>query len=118
MNNLEHIKFKKQAAIAKIELNRPDAANGLNRLMASELKQVAQLCDGDAELKAVVLSASGRFFCAGGDIKEMMSQGDVVGTAVKSLADDLHRAISAYRPHNQRHFGDIAVAPDNLAWLV
>ena len=94
MNNLEHIKFDKQGAVAKIELNRPDAANGLNSQMASELKQVAQLCDGDPELKVVVLGANGRFFCAGGDIKEMLSNGDEVGEAIKSLADDLHSAIS------------------------
>lgn len=94
MNSFEHIKFEKQGAIAKIELNRPDAANGLDTLMASELKQAARLCDGDPELKAVILSASGRFFCAGGDIKQMLSQGDAVGDAIKSLADDLHSAIS------------------------
>jgi 2-(1,2-epoxy-1,2-dihydrophenyl)acetyl-CoA isomerase len=94
MSNFEHIIFEKQGSIARLALNRPDAANGLDSLMASELKQAAQLCSGDPELKAVVLSASGRFFCAGGDIKEMMSHGDEVGAAVKSLADDLHSAIS------------------------
>jgi 2-(1,2-epoxy-1,2-dihydrophenyl)acetyl-CoA isomerase len=94
MSNFEHIIFEKQGAIARLALNRPDAANGLDSLMASELKQAAQLCTSDPELKAVVLSASGRFFCAGGDIKEMMSHGDEVGEAVKSLADDLHSAIS------------------------
>lgn len=94
MSNFEHIIFEKQGAIARLTLNRPDAANGLDSLMASELKQAAQLCSGDPELKTVVLSASGRFFCAGGDIKEMMSHGDEVGEAVKSLADDLHSAIS------------------------
>jgi 2-(1,2-epoxy-1,2-dihydrophenyl)acetyl-CoA isomerase len=94
MNSFEHIKFEKQGAIAQIELNRPDAANGLDTLMASELKQAAKLCDGDPELKAVILSASGRFFCAGGDIKQMLSQGEAVGDAIKSLADDLHSAIS------------------------
>ncbi len=94
MNSFEHIKFEKQGAIAKIELNRPDAANGLDTLMASELKQAARRCDGDPELKAVILSASGRFFCAGGDIKQMQSQGEAVGEAIKSLADDLHSAIS------------------------
>ncbi len=94
MNSFEHITFEKQGAIAKIELNRPDAANGLDTLMASELKQAAKLCDGDPELKAVILSAGGRFFCAGGDIKQMLSQGDAVGDAIKSLADDLHSAIS------------------------
>jgi len=94
MSHFEHIIFEKQGAIARLALNRPDAANGLDSLMASELKQAAQLCSGDPELKAVVLSASGRFFCAGGDIKEMMSHGDEVGAAVRSLADDLHSAIS------------------------
>jgi 2-(1,2-epoxy-1,2-dihydrophenyl)acetyl-CoA isomerase len=96
MNNFEHIKFQKQAAVARIELDRADAANGLNMQMASELKQAARLCDSDPELRAVVLSASGRFFCAGGDIKEMLSHGDEIGTAIKSLADDLHSAISIF----------------------
>ena len=95
MQDFEHIKFEKKGAIVRIELNRPDDANGLNLLMSSELNQAAHICKSDTELKVVILTASGRFFCAGGDIKEMMSQGDVVGTAVKSLADDLHRAISA-----------------------
>ncbi len=94
MNKFAYIKFEKQGAVAKILLNRPDAANGLNMQMASELKQAAQLSDNDPELKAVVLSASGRFFCAGGDIKEMLSHGDEIGTAIKALADDLHSAIS------------------------
>jgi 2-(1,2-epoxy-1,2-dihydrophenyl)acetyl-CoA isomerase len=94
MSDFEHIKFDRQGAIAHIRLNRPEAANGLDALMASELHQAARLCDADAELKAVVLSADGRFFCAGGDIKEMLSHGDAVGDGIKSLADDLHAAIS------------------------
>ncbi len=96
MIKFEHIIFEKRGAIAWITLNRPDAANGLDSLMASELNQAAQLCTNDPELKAVVLSANGRFFCAGGDIKEMLSHGDEVGEAVKSLADDLHSAISTF----------------------
>jgi 2-(1,2-epoxy-1,2-dihydrophenyl)acetyl-CoA isomerase len=44
MSNFEHIIFEKQGAIARLALNRPDAANGLDSLMASELKQAAQLC--------------------------------------------------------------------------
>jgi len=96
MNNFKHIKFEKQGAIARLEFNRPAAANGLDALMASELNQVAQLCTNDPELKAVLLCASGRFFCAGGDIKEMLSHGDAIGDAVKSLADDLHSAVSTF----------------------
>jgi len=96
MKNFKHIKFEKQGAIARLELDRPDAANGLNALMSSELNQAAQICSNDPELKVVLLCASGRFFCAGGDIKEMLSHGDAIGEAVKSLADDLHSAISTF----------------------
>ena len=94
MNSFKHIKFEKQAAIARITLNRPDAANGLDSLMASELKRAAQQCDGDPELKVVILTAQGRFFCAGGDLKEMLSHGDEIGAAAQALADDFHAAIS------------------------
>jgi 2-(1,2-epoxy-1,2-dihydrophenyl)acetyl-CoA isomerase len=94
MEKFTHINFSKEGAIARITLNRPDAANGLDSRMASELSQAARLCSNDPGLKVVILSAEGRFFCAGGDIREMLSHGDAIGEAVKSLADDLHSAIS------------------------
>jgi 2-(1,2-epoxy-1,2-dihydrophenyl)acetyl-CoA isomerase len=94
MNEFRHIQFEKQGAMARITLNRPDAANGLDSLMASELKQVARQCAGDPELKVVILTAQGRFFCAGGDLKEMLSHGDEIGAAAQALADDFHAAIS------------------------
>lgn len=94
MDNFETIRFTRDDRVATIELDRPDAANGLTSQMAAELKRAAQLCDTTPGLKVVVLTAAGRFFCAGGDIKEMAAHGDAVGSAVKSLADDLHHAIS------------------------
>jgi len=62
--------------------------------LARELKQAAQQCDADPQIKVVILSASGRFFCAGGDLKEMLSHGDEIGAAAQALADDFHAAIS------------------------
>ena len=94
MSQFEYIKFTQTGAIATIELNRPDAANGLDSKMSRELREAARICDSEAGLKAVILTASGRFFCAGGDLREMLSHGDEVGTAVASLADDLHASIS------------------------
>ena len=95
MNQFKHINFEKQGAIARIELNRPDAANGLDSLMASELKQAARLCGDDPGLKVVTLSANGRFFSAGGDLAQMLSAGDAIGDAAQALADDFHDAISS-----------------------
>lgn len=96
MSDFKTIIFEKDGPIAVITLNRPKAANGLNAVLSSELAQAAKLCDNDATIKAVVLTGNGRFFCAGGDIKEMASAGDNVGAAVKQLADNLHVGISVF----------------------
>lgn len=95
MNEFECIIFEKQDAIARIVLHRPDAAHGLDSQMAGELKQAARLCENDPQLKAVTLTASGRFFCAGGDLREMLSHGDAIGDAAQALADDFHEAIAS-----------------------
>lgn len=82
--------------VAQITLNRPDSANGLNLQMSQELRLAAQLCDTDSSIKAVLLTANGRFFCAGGDLKEMVSYGNQAASHVKNLADNLHMAISNF----------------------
>ena len=92
----ETIEFKQDGRVALITLNRPKAANGLNAQLASDLKSAAKFCDTENDIRAVVLTGNGRFFCAGGDIKEMASHGDDVGPAIKRLADDLHLAISTF----------------------
>ncbi|HKJ52132.1 MAG TPA: enoyl-CoA hydratase-related protein [Gammaproteobacteria bacterium] len=96
MSDFEHLEFEKQGATARIMLNRPAAANGMNAGLNRELKQAAQACDRDPEIKVVVLGGHGRFFSAGGDIREMLAHGDDIGPALKALADDLHAAISIF----------------------
>lgn len=94
MTDYRHIRFERDGAIAVIELKRPDAANGLDVIMAAELAEVTAICADDVRLKAVILTARGRFFCAGGDLRAMHSAGEQRGEMVKTLADDLHGAIA------------------------
>lgn len=92
----KHIKFETKASLATITLDRPDAANGINLVLAQELAHVAQVCSVDSEIKAVLLTAGGRFFSAGGDVKSMSDYGDQVGTGIKAIADQLHKALSVF----------------------
>jgi 2-(1,2-epoxy-1,2-dihydrophenyl)acetyl-CoA isomerase len=86
------ITFALDGAIARITLDRPDAANGMNDTMTRELADAAKRCD-TAAVKAIVLTGSGRFFCAGGDLKSFAAAPSR-GAYIKGVADDLHRAIS------------------------
>lgn len=96
MSTYETITFQQSGGIARIHLNRPQAANGFNEPMMRELALAAEHCDGDRSIKAVILSANGKFFSAGGDLKGMAEAGDARGTYVKHLADNLHRAVSSF----------------------
>ncbi len=98
MSEYDTIKFERSGAIAQITLNRPDAANGMNATMTRELADAAKRCDTDAT-KVVVITGSGRFFCAGGDLKDFATAPDR-GQHVKGVADDLHRAISSFARMN------------------
>lgn len=94
MSEYQTIRLEQSGAIARITLNRPDAANGMNDTMTRELADAAALCDND-ETKVVVLTGSGRFFCAGGDLKSFATAPSR-GRHIKGVADDLHRAISTF----------------------
>ena len=95
MSEYQTLTFEQDGPIARIVLNRPDAANGMNDVMTAELAQVARRCD-TAPTKVVVLTGAGRFFCAGGDLKAMAASPLGPGPFVKGIADDLHRAISTF----------------------
>lgn len=94
MTEYQAIAFEQSGPLVRITLNRPDAANGMNDTMTRELADAARRCDTPAT-KAVLLTGSGRFFCAGGDLKSFASAPDR-GRFIKGVADDLHRAVATF----------------------
>ncbi|MBF6176445.1 enoyl-CoA hydratase/isomerase family protein [Nocardia blacklockiae] len=96
MTEYQTLRFEQSGSIARITLNRPEAANGIDHVLGRELAQLASLCADDPALKVVTLTGAGKFFSAGGDLKAMAAQGGEAGAYVKGLADDLHAAISSF----------------------
>ena len=90
------LRFERSGAIALITLDRAGEANTLDPQLARELAEAAAVCDADKGVRAVLLTGSGRYFCAGGDVKAMAGFGEAIGARIKALADDLHRAISTF----------------------
>lgn len=100
MTDFKTLLFDISDRVATITLNRPDAANGMNLELTTELAHIASLCDNNPNLKAVIVSGAGRFFCAGGDINAMKTAPLGPGIGVKQIADELHKALSIFARMN------------------
>jgi 2-(1,2-epoxy-1,2-dihydrophenyl)acetyl-CoA isomerase len=65
------IELKIENNIAYITLNRPEVFNSFNREMALKLQDVFDDCEVNNDVRAIVLTGSGKAFCAGQDLKEV-----------------------------------------------
>lgn len=94
MTSYSTIQLERDGGIATLTLDRPDSANALNLPMATELMRAAIELDEDARVRAVILTGSGKMFCAGGDLNAMKKAGDGASAYIKEMAGNLHLAIS------------------------
>lgn len=60
-------------SVLTVTLNRPDVHNAFNEGMMHELHDVFGKAATDASIRAIVIAASGKSFCAGGDLNYMKS---------------------------------------------
>ncbi len=67
------ILFEKIEGVAKIALNRPEVFNSFNREMALALQNCLDECAQDDQIRAIYLTGTGKAFCAGQDLQEVVS---------------------------------------------
>ncbi|MHC0430167.1 2-cyclohexenylcarbonyl CoA isomerase [Streptomyces sp. O3] len=79
--------------LATITLNRPDAMNAMNTEAKVALRDAAQAAAADPAVRAVLLTATGRAFCVGQDLKEHIG---TLTAAQESGGDD---TMSTVREH-------------------
>jgi 2-(1,2-epoxy-1,2-dihydrophenyl)acetyl-CoA isomerase len=84
------ITLRNEEGIAWLTLSRPDRRNAIGPDLAQTLHQLADRCADDPEVRCVVLTGSGRFFCVGGDIDLFAAAGDDAETMVLALAHSFH----------------------------
>jgi len=82
--------------VARLTLNRPDAANALNLPMAKAFLDAALYCANAREVRAVQLDAAGKMFCAGGDVKSFAALGEDLPAGMQELTTYLHAGISTF----------------------
>ncbi len=82
--------------VAHITLNRPDAANSINEDMGKDLMHAALRCDEDPEIRAVLISGTGKIFSGGGDLNAFLAKGNQLPYYVKEITTYLHSAMSRF----------------------
>jgi len=75
----------REAPIATVQLNRPEALNALSDELMDEVVSTLEQLDDDAEIRCIVLTGSDKAFSAGADIKQSF----VDATPASMLAEDL-----------------------------
>ena len=90
------ILYQKTDGVATVTLNRPDDANAIDLQMSKDLLTVALDCDEDPSVRCVVLRATGKMFCAGGDLAAFSKAGDGMPRLLKEMTVYLHGAIGRF----------------------
>src|SRR5881409_1055033 len=83
--------------VAVLTLNRPDRLNALSPAMLEALLEALPRLAADAEVGVVVLTGSGRAFCAGGDVKAMAEGREFGGTTLEEKAQALRSRMEVSR---------------------
>ncbi len=73
---------EKKDGVLTITLNRPDVMNAFNLQMIAEVSSAMDASEVDRNIKVVIITATGKVFCAGADLKEI--RGFFEGPHVKS----------------------------------
>lgn len=68
--NLETVQMERAEGVARIVLNRPAALNAWTRQLGQDMIAALDEAANDPQLRAIVLTGSGRAFSSGADLKE------------------------------------------------
>src|SRR5258708_28009108 len=68
MSEYSEIRYEVADGVATIALHRPDRLNAFTETMAGELVAAFDAADADDDVRAVLMTGSGRGFCAGADL--------------------------------------------------
>ena len=87
------------AGVLTLTLNRPEALNALNREMTGALRDGVDAAGRDTNVGAVIITGSGRAFCAGADLKDVVARREAgerdLGADLRTNYTPMIRAIRA-----------------------
>lgn len=98
MSDYSGLRCEIRDGVGTITLSRPEAANALDHRTSMELVDALIRCEEDREVRAVVLTGTGRFFCAGADLKSFYERPPGLKTGVSFIHVAASRIVRAPFP--------------------
>lgn len=86
------VRYENTRGVARITLDRPGQGNALDASTVNGLLRAIRRAHADRS-GVIVLSATGRYFCVGGDLSSFAAAPDM-SEFVDDLAESLHRVVS------------------------
>ena len=89
----EFVDVKRKGVIAQVILDRPEAYNAFNLEMIASLASHLISLAADDDIRGLLVTGSGKAFCAGGDLKWATDYAKNPGASFHTLASHFHAAI-------------------------
>ena len=93
----ESVKITRDAEIACVRLNRPQAYNAFDRELVEGFAAQLITLAADPEVRALVICGEGKAFCAGGDLKYFLASPRGPARTIHEVASYFHQAIIEIR---------------------
>lgn len=100
--------------VVTLTLDNPTSRNAITMPMAHQLCEMLREAAGDASVRAVVLTGSGKAFCAGGDVKAMAAGRDA-SRSIEERADSLRERAESVRLLSEMSKPTLALIPGPVA---
>ena len=91
--DLTTMTYEVRDRVAHVRFTRPEGANAVSPTFSADLRSVMVAIEFDDSVKAVSVTAEGKVFCAGGDLKLFAEAGADVPSLASDMLVDYHAAI-------------------------
>jgi 2-(1,2-epoxy-1,2-dihydrophenyl)acetyl-CoA isomerase len=89
VTSLSSLRAERDGAVSVLTLNRPDVLNAFDEPLTEALNASLADCAADGDVRAVVITGSGRAFSAGQDLDDRLAM--IEGEGDRHLGDELRR---------------------------
>lgn len=80
--------------VATVRLNDPPSLNALSAALAAELQSAVASLSNDGSVRCLIITGTGRGFCAGGDVQSFYDARDDPEPVMRAVLDGLHGAVA------------------------